>query len=381
MADSNGFLCICCIHLTFCFLQKWTRMVNSSGHFTHKNVIGERAWHPFSEVECRANVNSLCSVDPSTGRHQAVWDLWRQGCNHLVHIMKIRFDGITIFKVKIKVVTIFNSSQIKPSNKQQWELLPKAIFVLVSYHLTFAQSFQKPAWCPAAGKLNLLLTEVWNVFFSSCLQISPRGSHSCNCDVLYIPLQCLTWNPRAERNSKKIPLSRCHKADECYCCRIQGSDLWKFLQQECHCGTNSTIKSEEFSFPYSLYLHGVDEIQEQNDNITFGACQHIVELFMFQHFGYYFFMATNCSLCQICRHDGWVFCINMHGRHALTVAQPIIQPKAKLNICLLLYCKMKSPFYRSHDLWIFLKICSKREQTGKLSLVIELTLIHFFYLN
>lgn len=148
-------------------------------------------------------------------------------------------------------------------------------------------------------------------------QFLPGENHSCNCDVLYIPLQCLTQNPKAERNSRRIPLSCCHKADERYCCRIQDSDLWKFLHQERHHDTNSTIKSEEFSFPCSLYLHGADEIQEQNDNITFGACQHIVELFMFQHFEYYFFMATNCSLCQICRHDRGVFCINMHGRHRL----------------------------------------------------------------
>lgn len=215
------------------------------------------------------------------------------------------------------MVTIFNGSSIKLSNKQQWEPSTGTVLVPVSYHLTFVS--QKPAFTnPAAGKLNLPLMEVWNAFFPPRLLISPWGSHSCNCDVLYIPLQCLTRNPKAERNSKKIPLSRCHEADGCYCCRIQGSDLWTFLHQEWHHHTNSTIKSEEFPFAYSLYLHGVDEIQEQNDNITFGACQHVVELFMFQHFEYYFFMATNCSLCQICRRDRWVFCINMHGSHALS---------------------------------------------------------------
>lgn len=278
----------------------------------------------------------------------------------------MRWDGIIVFTVKIEVVAILNCSSIKLSNKQQREPLSETVFVLVSYHLAFAQSSQNPAFRnPAAGKLSLLLMDVWNAFLSPpCLLISPWGSHSCNCDVLYIPLQRLTQNPKAERNSKKIPLSRCHKADERDCCRIQGSDLWKFLHQECHHDTNSTIQSEESSFPYSLYLHGVDEIQEQNDNITFGACQHIVELFMFQHFEYYFFMATNCSLCQICRQDRWVFCINMHGGHALCDSCTAHNStKAKLNICFLLDCKMKPPFYRSHSLWIFLKICSKGEQT------------------
>lgn len=95
--------------------------------------------------------------------------------------------------------------------------------------------------------------------FFPCLLISPWGPPSCNCDVLYIPLQCLTQNPKAERNSKKIPLSCCHKADKCYCCKIQGTDLYcKFFLRECHYDTNSTTKREEFSFPYSLYLHGVD---------------------------------------------------------------------------------------------------------------------------
>lgn len=46
--------------------------MNSSGHFillTDKNLIGEELWHYFSELECRANINS---DDSFTGRHQVI---------------------------------------------------------------------------------------------------------------------------------------------------------------------------------------------------------------------------------------------------------------------------------------------------------------------
>lgn len=115
-------------------------------------------------------------------------------------------------------------------------------------------------------------------------------------------------------------------------------------------------------------------------------CQHVVELFMLQDLEYYFFMAANCSLWQICRHDRWVLGINMHRRHALCdscTAHNSTRCQVE-HLPILLYCKIKSPFYKYHNLWIFLKICTQAEQTGKLSYVIELIcllLLFFFFLH
>lgn len=46
--------------------------MKSVGHFillTHKNLIGEDPWHHFTELKCRANINSLCSDDSFTQDH------------------------------------------------------------------------------------------------------------------------------------------------------------------------------------------------------------------------------------------------------------------------------------------------------------------------
>lgn len=90
------------------------------------------------------------------------------------------------------------------------------------------------------------------------------------------------------------------------------------------------------------------------------SCQHVVELFMLQHFEYYFFMDTNCSLCQICRHDRWVFCINMHRRHAICDSCTAYNSNRCQGEHLpsLLYCKNRHFTNIYHNLWIFFKIQS-----------------------
>lgn len=204
----------------------------------------------------------------------------------------------------------------------------------------------------------------WNVFFFSCLLISPRGTHSCNCDVLYIPLQCLTQNPKAERNSKKIPLSCCHKADKYCCCRTQGTDLYcKFFHRECQWHKQRNKKRKILISLFTLFTWCRLKYKNKMTTLHLVSCQHVVELFMLQHFEYFFFMATNCSLCQICRHDRWGFCINMHRRHALCDSCTAhISTRCQVeHLPILLYCKMKSPFYKYHNLWIFVKIYTKTE--------------------